>query len=202
MEECASLDEVRENIDIVDRRIVELLSERSGYVKQAATFKNTAEEVEAPKRVEEVVTAPTTKAVGFNGFPPRPCSPTVVVQRLVHIGGERIGSGFDPRTRCSFAAADPRAFAGRGFLPPNPLYPIVNVLASRSRGGCARSITPGDARSGAVHPTAEARGLFAQKNVNKVRGLAREYGVIAGFVRIIPPENRARASLSAFQPVS
>ncbi len=55
MKECASLDEVRENIDIVDRRIIKLLAERGGYVKQAATFKNTAEEVEAPKRVEEVV---------------------------------------------------------------------------------------------------------------------------------------------------
>lgn len=55
MKECASLDEVRENIDVVDRRIVGLLSERGGYVKQAAKFKKSSEEVEAPKRVEEVV---------------------------------------------------------------------------------------------------------------------------------------------------
>ncbi len=50
-----SLDEVRESIDSVDREIVKLLAEREGYVRRAARFKETRGDVEAPKRVEEVI---------------------------------------------------------------------------------------------------------------------------------------------------
>lgn len=38
MIECKNIDEVRYNIDIIDRKIVELLAERSNYVRQAAKF--------------------------------------------------------------------------------------------------------------------------------------------------------------------
>ncbi len=55
MKDCMDIDEVRENIDLIDREIVRLLSERSSYVKQAARFKKTAEDIRAPKRVEEVI---------------------------------------------------------------------------------------------------------------------------------------------------
>ncbi len=55
MKDCRDINEVRENIDSIDREIVRLLSERSRYVKQAARFKKTAEDVKAPKRVEEVI---------------------------------------------------------------------------------------------------------------------------------------------------
>lgn len=53
---CKSLDEVRENIDRLDRQIVALLAARGGYVKQAARFKRTTDEVRAPQRVEQVIT--------------------------------------------------------------------------------------------------------------------------------------------------
>jgi isochorismate pyruvate lyase len=53
--ECKSLDEVRKNIDRVDQEIIKLLAERSEYVRQAARFKKSAEDVAMPKRVEEVV---------------------------------------------------------------------------------------------------------------------------------------------------
>jgi isochorismate pyruvate lyase len=53
--ECASIEEVRANIDRIDRLIVELLSERGGYVKQAAQFKKTSDDVKAPQRVEQVI---------------------------------------------------------------------------------------------------------------------------------------------------
>jgi isochorismate pyruvate lyase len=53
--DCASLAEVRAEIDRLDRLIVPLLAERAGYVLQAARFKSRAEEVPAPARVEEVV---------------------------------------------------------------------------------------------------------------------------------------------------
>ena len=52
---CASIEEVRTNIDRIDRLIVELLAERGGYVKQAARFKKTADDVKAPQRVEHVI---------------------------------------------------------------------------------------------------------------------------------------------------
>lgn len=53
--QCESLDEVRANIDRLDHQIVQLLSERSRYVQEAVRFKATAADVEAPKRVEQVI---------------------------------------------------------------------------------------------------------------------------------------------------
>lgn len=55
MKECENMKEVRENIDKIDRKIVKLLSKRSYFVKEAAKFKKSAEDVEAPKRVEDVI---------------------------------------------------------------------------------------------------------------------------------------------------
>ena len=39
MEDCKTIEEVRENINRIDREIVELISQRSRYVGQAAKFK-------------------------------------------------------------------------------------------------------------------------------------------------------------------
>ncbi len=39
---CDSLEQVRENIDRLDRQIVGLIAERGAYVSQAAGFKKTA----------------------------------------------------------------------------------------------------------------------------------------------------------------
>ena len=55
MKECKNLDEVREGIDAIDRQIVGLLAERSGYIEQAARIKHSADEIEVPERVEEIV---------------------------------------------------------------------------------------------------------------------------------------------------
>ncbi len=52
---CESIDEVRANIDRIDRQIVALLAERGEYVAQAAGFKRTSDDVRAPQRVEQVV---------------------------------------------------------------------------------------------------------------------------------------------------
>ncbi|QNN47497.1 chorismate mutase [Thermomonas brevis] len=52
---CNSLDDVRSNIDRIDRQIVALLAERGGYVKQAAKFKKSTDDVRAPQRVEQVI---------------------------------------------------------------------------------------------------------------------------------------------------
>ena len=55
MSEYASLDEVRRQIDDVDREIVRLLAERAGYVRQVVRFKRSAEDARAPARQEQVI---------------------------------------------------------------------------------------------------------------------------------------------------
>lgn len=52
---CNSLEEVRTNIDAIDREIVGLIAERGGFVMQAARFKKTTDDVKAPQRVEQVI---------------------------------------------------------------------------------------------------------------------------------------------------
>ena len=59
---CNSIEEVRENIDRIDHQIVSLLSERGEFVKQAARFKKTTDDVKAPDRVEQVI----SKAVSLS----------------------------------------------------------------------------------------------------------------------------------------
>ncbi len=55
MSECANLDEVRDNIDRVDREIVALLAERQGYVTQAARMKSSVAEVVDQARIEDII---------------------------------------------------------------------------------------------------------------------------------------------------
>ena len=52
---CTSIEEIRTNIDRIDRQIVTLLAERGSYVKQAVRFKKTTDDVKAPQRVEQVI---------------------------------------------------------------------------------------------------------------------------------------------------
>ncbi len=53
--ECSSLEEVRSEIDKVDEEIMHLIAKRKEYVKQAAKFKHSPEEVKADDRVEYVI---------------------------------------------------------------------------------------------------------------------------------------------------
>jgi isochorismate pyruvate lyase len=53
--DCKSIEEVRSNIDRIDRQIVTLLAERGSYVKQAARFKKSTNDVKSPQRVEQVI---------------------------------------------------------------------------------------------------------------------------------------------------
>ncbi len=67
--ECNSLEEVRSNIDHIDRQIVMLLAERGAYVSQAARFKKTAVDVPAPQRVEQVISKAVALSVEFGANP-------------------------------------------------------------------------------------------------------------------------------------
>lgn len=51
---AASLQEVRDRIDTLDRQIVTLLAERGRYVKDAARFKRDSFQVSAPARQQQV----------------------------------------------------------------------------------------------------------------------------------------------------
>jgi len=69
MTDCKSLDEVRVNIDRLDREIVNLLAERQGFVAQAATFKPTRAAVVVPERIEAIIEKVRAQAIGLNADP-------------------------------------------------------------------------------------------------------------------------------------
>ncbi|QIM19570.1 chorismate mutase [Leucobacter coleopterorum] len=50
-----TIEEVRSKIDSLDRRIVELIAERQGWVVTAGSLKKDEQEVRAPARVEQVI---------------------------------------------------------------------------------------------------------------------------------------------------
>jgi len=52
---CASLADVRDNIDRIDREIVALMAERGQYVAEAGRFKADPTAVSAPVRVEAII---------------------------------------------------------------------------------------------------------------------------------------------------
>ncbi len=66
--ECSSLEEIRENIDLIDRDIVSLLVRRGNYVMQAAKFKNNITKVEDQVRINNIITKVTdfAKEMNFN----------------------------------------------------------------------------------------------------------------------------------------
>ena len=55
MNKCNTLEEVRTEIDLIDEKLVELISERSHYIRQAAAFKNSVDEVKAQERIEFIL---------------------------------------------------------------------------------------------------------------------------------------------------
>lgn len=69
MKECQSLAEVRDEIDKLDDQIVELIAKRNNYIKQAARFKNTIEEVKAPERIDAVIQRLRHKALELDLSP-------------------------------------------------------------------------------------------------------------------------------------
>lgn len=66
---CNSLEEVRENIDRIDSEIIRLISERGGYVKQAAKFKKSEAAVRDNSRVETIVKNARKKADNYGADP-------------------------------------------------------------------------------------------------------------------------------------
>ena len=55
IKKCNSLEEVREEIDIIDSQLVEFISARSHLIRQAASFKNSVDEVKEKDRIEFIL---------------------------------------------------------------------------------------------------------------------------------------------------
>ena len=68
-DQCTSLAQVRAEIDRLDAQIVPLLAKRGGYVLAAARFKDSAAEVPAPQRVEQVIAQVRALAEAHGALP-------------------------------------------------------------------------------------------------------------------------------------
>ncbi|NPA04404.1 MAG: chorismate mutase [Epsilonproteobacteria bacterium] len=55
MKKCNNLKELRKEIDKIDEEIVKLIAKRSRYVKQAAKFKESVEEIKSQERIDDVL---------------------------------------------------------------------------------------------------------------------------------------------------
>ena len=66
VKKCNSLQEVRDEIDAIDGKLVELIATRSKLIRQAAAFKNSIDEVKAQERIDDIMQKVRTKAIEFN----------------------------------------------------------------------------------------------------------------------------------------
>lgn len=67
--ECQSLEELRNHIDTLDDQIVELIAARNAYVKQAANFKHSIDEIKGTDRMEAVMDRVRNKAMELGVSP-------------------------------------------------------------------------------------------------------------------------------------
>lgn len=73
-EDCAVMDEVREEIDRLDRILVALIAERTRYIEAAARIKPAESDVRVPWRIEDVV-AKVVAQGDLDGLPKRIAEP-------------------------------------------------------------------------------------------------------------------------------
>lgn len=73
-EDCVRMEQVRAEIDRIDRLLVSLLAERQGYIEAAARIKLRADEVRLEWRIEDVV-AKVLRAAGEAGLSKRIAEP-------------------------------------------------------------------------------------------------------------------------------
>jgi len=66
MKKCNSLQEVRDEIDKIDTKLVDLISERSHLIRQAAAFKNSVDEVKAEDRIDDIMQRVRKRAIALN----------------------------------------------------------------------------------------------------------------------------------------
>jgi len=69
IKKCTTLKEARDEIDIVDKGIVELIAKRNAYIKQIAHFKNSIEEVKAEDRIADIISNVRSMAISLDLSP-------------------------------------------------------------------------------------------------------------------------------------
>jgi len=84
MKTCNSLKEIRDEIDILDDKLVELISKRSLLIRQAAKFKNSIDEVKAEDRIEFIMQRVRSRAISL-GINPNMISElfTIMINEMV-----------------------------------------------------------------------------------------------------------------------
>lgn len=63
MKQCSTLEEVRKEVDKIDDKLLDLISERSHLIRQAASFKNSVDEVKAEDRIEFIMQKVRSRAI-------------------------------------------------------------------------------------------------------------------------------------------
>ena len=69
IKKCTTLEEARNEIDSVDKEIVELIAKRNEYIKQIAHFKTSVEEVKAEERIADVISHVREQAISLDLSP-------------------------------------------------------------------------------------------------------------------------------------
>jgi len=69
MKKCNSLKEVRDEIDLIDDKLVDLIAQRSHLIRQAASFKNSIDEVKAEDRIDYIMQRVRKRAIAQNISP-------------------------------------------------------------------------------------------------------------------------------------
>ncbi|MFN3072800.1 chorismate mutase [Acinetobacter sp. TY2] len=68
-EKCENLEQARAKIDLIDQELIEMIATRQFYVDQAVRFKRTAEDVQSPERVQQVINKVREQAVQLHTDP-------------------------------------------------------------------------------------------------------------------------------------
>jgi isochorismate pyruvate lyase len=112
---CASLADVRREIDRLDRRIVALLSQRSGYVGEAARIKERASQIVDRARIRDVVGKARAQAKALGADP----------DTIARIYEQMIGAFI--------------AFERRAFIAKSPSRKAAALRATKKRATARRS---------------------------------------------------------------
>ena len=68
-QDCGSMDDVRVEIDRIDKALVDLVAERFGYVDRAWQLKNSPDDAVVPWRIQQVIDK-VRKQADEKGLPP------------------------------------------------------------------------------------------------------------------------------------
>ena len=68
-DKCENLDQARAKIDLIDQELIDMIATRQFYVDQAVRFKRTAEDVQSPERVQQVINKVREQAIQLHTDP-------------------------------------------------------------------------------------------------------------------------------------